>query len=236
MRNIWVWVVGVVVAAGAGIALYNAVGGREGAMRTVEAPAQPAGATEATEPTAPAPAETFDKVPVAIDEFFLGKANAPLTIVEYASMTCPHCAHFHGTVLPAIKEEYIDTGKVRLVFRDFPLDQVALRASMLARCAGRERFFGFIDAIFSTQDKWARDSDPIAALSRIALLGGMDKAAFDACLKNQQIADAVLNQRLEGDKTYHVESTPTLIIGVDRYNGGMTVDQMRMVIDAKLEK
>ena len=134
-----------------------------------------------------------------------------------------------------IKKEYIDTGKVRLVYRDFPLDQLALRAAMVARCAAKDRYFGFVSAIFSAQSKWARDSNPIAALARIALLGGMTQADFDACMKNQKVADAILNLRLEGDKTYHVASTPTIIIGGEKYDGGLSVDQMRAVINKQLK-
>ncbi len=235
MQNIWVWVVGIMVSAGAGITLYGAFDSGE---RRVSPPVrQEAPATaQAALATAPSPSETFAEVPIKNGEFFLGKANAPVTIVEYASTTCPHCANFHNNVLPTIKKEYIDTGKVRLVYRDFPLDQMALRGAMLARCAGKDRFFGFVDTIFATQSKWARDTNPVAALARIALLGGMNQADFDACMKNQKVADEILNQRLEGDKTYHVSSTPTIIIDGEKYDGGLTVEQMRAVIDRRLKK
>jgi len=238
MQNIWGWVVGIVVSVGAGIAIYNALDSgkpRPAPTARQEAPAaiQPA---QAAPGDAPKPAETFAGVPVKDNEFFLGKADAPVTIVEYASMTCPHCAHFHNTVLPTIKKEYIETGKVRLVYRDFPLDQVALRAAMMARCAGKDRFFGFVDAIFGNQSRWARDTNPVAALARIGLLGGMNQAEFDACMKNQAVADAILSQRLEADKEYHVNSTPTIIVGREKYDGGLPVEQMRAVLDRQLEK
>jgi len=139
-------------------------------------------------------------------------------------------------VLPTIKKEYIETGKVRLVYRDFPLDQVALRAAMMARCAGKDRFFGFVDAIFGNQSRWARDTNPVAALARIGLLGGMNQAEFDACMKNQAVADAILSQRLEADKEYHVNSTPTIIVGGEKYDGGLPVEQMRAVLDRQLKK
>jgi len=241
MQNIWVWVVGIVVSAGAGVAIYNVVDSGDRRVRQPvrqEAPAAaPAAQTAQTaQVTVPSPAETFAEVPVRNGEYYLGKQSAPVTIVEYASKTCPHCANFHNNVLPTIKTEYIDTGKVRLVYRDFPLDQLALRAAMMARCAGKDRYFGFVSALFSTQNKWARDTDPIAALARIGLLGGMSQAEFDACMKNQEVADTVLNLRLEGDKTYHVSSTPTIIIGGEKYDGGLNVAQMRIVIDRQLEK
>jgi len=232
MQNIWAWVVGIVLSAGAGIVLYGAFGGGERRLNQpvrVESPA-PAVAT-----AAPKPAEIFAEVPVRSGELFLGRKTAPVTIVEYASKTCPHCANFHNNVLPTIKKEYIDTGKVRLVYRDFPLDQLGLRAAMVARCAAKDRFFGFVDTLYATQNKWARDTNPVAALARIALLGGMSQADFDACLKNQEIADAILELRLEGDKTYRVASTPTFIIGGEKYAGGLTVEQMRAVLDRQLK-
>lgn len=234
MQNIWVWVVGIVVSAGAGIALYNALD--SGERRPSEPVRQEAVAAAQAAPTAaPKPEETFAEVPIRKGEPFLGKESAPVTIVEYASKTCPHCANFHNNILPVLKKEYIDTGKVRLVYRDFPLDRLALRAAMVAHCAPKDRYFAFVSAIFSTQSKWARDTNPIAALARIALLGGMSQAEFDACMQNQEVADAVVNTRLEGDKTYHVNSTPTLIIGGERY-GGLTLDQIRAVIDRQLGK
>ena len=93
---------------------------------------------------------------IGADEFIIGKPEAPITIVEYASLTCPHCARFHTDTLPKLKEKYIEPGKVRLVYRDFPLDRYALQGSMMARCAGPERYLGFIDVMFMTQDSWAR--------------------------------------------------------------------------------
>ncbi|MEE8332236.1 MAG: DsbA family protein [Alphaproteobacteria bacterium] len=238
MQNIWAWVVGIVLSAGAGIAIYSAFdSGEERRMSQPVRQETPVAAQTAlaTSIVAPKPAETFSEVPIRSGELFLGKQSAPITIVEYASKTCPHCANFHSNVLPTIKKEYIDTGKVRLVYRDFPLDQLALRAAMVARCTTKDRYFGFVSTIFATQNKWARDSNPIAALARIALLGGMSQADFDACMKNQKVADAILNLRLEGDKTYHVTSTPTIIIGGEKYDGGLTVDQMRAVLNKQLK-
>ena len=150
-------------------------------------------------------------------------------------MTCPHCAQFHTTVLPTIKSEFIDKGQVRLVFRDFPLDNLALTASVVARCAGPERFYPFVDALFASQNKWARDGNPMVALSRVARLGGMSQVDFEACLKNQEVTEKVLEQRLEGDKTYGVRSTPTIIVNGDLYSGGLGIDQLRAVINSKLK-
>jgi protein-disulfide isomerase len=150
-------------------------------------------------------------------------------------MTCPHCAQFHNTVLPTIKSEFIDKGHVRLVFRDFPLDNLALTASVVARCAGPDRYFQFLNALFASQNKWARDSNPVAALSRIARLGGMSQADFDSCLKKKEVTEKVLAQRLEADKAYGVRSTPTIIVNGDLYGGGLGIDQLRAVINSKLK-
>ena len=110
-------------------------------------------------------------------ELVLGNPNAPVTVIEYASLSCHHCAEFHAGTLPKLKERYIDTGKVKLVFRDFPLEQNALRAAMIARCAGPERRERFIDVFFKQQDGWSHAKDPTAALSQLAKLGGMSDAA-----------------------------------------------------------
>ena len=109
--------------------------------------------------------------PGPLPDLVLGKADAPVTIVEYASMTCPHCANFHKTTYPALKTKYIDTGKVRFIFREFPLDEVAVAASMLARCAGGEKSMALIDVLFASQDRWAV-RDPLPALMQIARQAG----------------------------------------------------------------
>jgi protein-disulfide isomerase len=231
-------VVGVVIAGGAGVALYNAVGSDEpryNPPQAVTAPAPPVHADTQVAAAAPEPETTFSEVPISADDFVLGKKDAPVTIVEYASMTCPHCAQFHATVLPAIKKDYIDKGLVRLVFRDFPLDRYALTAAVISRCAGRDRYFSFVDTIFSTLPKWRSESNPMTGLSRIARLGGMSQAEFNACLKNEDVAKKVLDGRLNADKSFGIRATPTLIVNGDKFSGGLGVDQLRAVIDAKLK-
>jgi protein-disulfide isomerase len=233
MRNIWAIIVGVVVVAGAGVAIYNAVDDKSPARGQNEAVAASTPAA-ADSKAPPKPSATFSSVEIAADDFVMGKADAPVTLVEYASLTCPHCASFHTTVLPIIKKDYIDKGLVRLVYRDFPLDNLALTGSVIARCAGRDRYFGFIDALFSGQESWARDQNPVAAMSRIARLGGMSQEEFSACLKNKEITDAVLKQRLEADQKYQVRSTPTVLVNGEKYAGGLTIEQFRAVVAPKL--
>lgn len=142
----------------------------------------------------------------------LGRADAPVTIIEYASLTCPHCAEFHRTVMPELKKQYVDTGKVKVIYRDFPLDQLALRAAMLARCAPADRYFAFIDVLFQNQQNWATDRDPMAALTRIGRLGGIAEAQIQTCLNDQALADKVLQARMDGAQQFQVSGTPTLIV------------------------
>ena len=165
-----------------------------------------------------------------------GDPNAKLTMIEYSSLTCPHCAQFHTTVMPAIKKEFVDSGKVRFVYRDFPLDGTALGAAMIARCAGRDSFFGFIDTFYAAQAQWAAASDPMVALANLARLGGMPKKAFDACLKNVDVQNAILAQRLEAANDYKIEATPTVFVNGAKYSGGMTADQLRTLLNRLLSK
>jgi protein-disulfide isomerase len=142
----------------------------------------------------------------------LGKADAPITIIEYASLTCPHCAEFNKEVLPELKTKYIETGKAKLIYRDFPLDQWALRASVLARCAPSDKYFGFVDVLFQNQVTWATAKDPMAALEKIGMLGGVSSAQFSACMQDKKLQDAVLAQSLQGQKEFDVQGTPTIIV------------------------
>ena len=162
-----------------------------------------------------------DPVALAPDDHVLGKADAPITIVEYASLTCPHCAEFDRDTLPKIKEKWIDTGKAKLVFRDFPLDGLALRAAVVARCAPPDRYFGYIDILFHSQRNWATASDPIEALSRIARLGGMSDQQFQSCINNEELQKAVAASRQNAEKEYGVESTPTFFVNGTKLPGAL---------------
>lgn len=166
-----------------------------------------------------------------LPEKMLGEADAPVTIVEYASMTCGHCANFHTGTLPAIKEKYIDTGKVRLVFREFPLDPRATAASMLARCAGDDQFFPMVDVLFKQQTTWARADDARPPLLQIARLAGFTQDSFEACLKNQELLDKIAEIRRRAAEDFGVNSTPTFFINGERYAGNMSVEEMSSLID-----
>jgi len=230
MRNIWAYVVGGLIIAGAAVTLYQAVGKKDSGR-----PA-PSTVAEQASPGVPRADGQVGKVELTAEDFVLGNPNAAVTLVEYASLTCPHCAALNNDVMPQIKKDYVETGKVRYVYRDFPLDQLALNASLLARCAGRERYFGFIDVLFSSQLNWARSTDPIKALEQVARLGGLPPDKFAACLKDEDTMNKVLQQRMDAERTFAINSTPTLFVDGDRFNGGMSYDQLKAVIDSHLAK
>jgi protein-disulfide isomerase len=177
-----------------------------------------------------------DTVSLAPDDHVLGKADAPITIIEYASLTCPHCAEFDAETLPKIKEKWIDTGKAKLVFRDFPLDGLALRAAMLARCAPPDRYFGYIDVLFHSQKSWMKADDPVLALSRIARLGGMSDQQFQACLSNEALQKAVAASRQTAEKDYGVESTPTFFVNGTMMPGALPFNDFDQALTAAQPK
>ena len=175
------------------------------------------------------------EVAVADDEHIIGNIDAPVTIVEYASLTCSHCASFHADTLPEVKEQVIDTGKARLVFRDFPLDRHAPAAHMLVRCVAPAKRSAMLDLLFATQDTWARSQDPQSELDRIGRSAGMTSEAVKSCLNDQSVFDAVIAQRLEGEQKYQIQSTPSFIIGGKLYRGGISAEQMVEIVNQLAE-
>ena len=182
----------------------------------------------------PKPLGRVDDLGVGKGDYTLGNPNAGVVLVEYASLTCPHCAAFHEKMMPVIKKEYIDTGKIHYVYRDFPLDRLALAGAVIARCAGRDRFFGFIEALYGSQDQWARASDPMKALRTLALVGGMSAGEFETCIREQKEVEPILEARLTAARKFGVSSTPTLFVNGNRYNAGESVDTMRALLDSFL--
>jgi protein-disulfide isomerase len=179
-------------------------------------------------------AVSFSVVPVARADdaaaaHVLGNPEAPITIIEYASLTCPHCAEFDKSELPKLKQAYIDTGKAKLIYRDFPLDATALKASMIARCLPSDRYFAFIDALFKQQSNWAYGGDPKTGLLRIARLAGMSQDAFDKCFDDKQIEDQVLQERLDGSRQFNIQGTPTLIVNGKTSDGNTFEDLDKML-------
>ena len=201
-----------------------------------------AGVYFGTRPSSPGPAPvavaaTPDKTAllgVLANDHVLGDPKAAVTVIEYASFTCPHCAHFHTQILPEIKKKWIDTGKVKLIYRDFPLDQVAAKAAQIAECAGNDRYFGVIDLIFRGQPQWATSQDPITELAKPLRIAGLGENEIKACLANDAKANEVIAD-YRGGETVGVNATPTLFIDGKLYQGARSVDELDATF-AKLAK
>jgi len=209
MREIWFALLLVAAAAGIG----------------------PAGAQA---PKAGADAATL--LAVTPQDRVLGKPDAPVTIVEYASLTCPHCAHFAKDVLPKLKPKWIDSGKAKLVMRPFPLDEPALRAEMVARCAPPAKYYPLIETLFETQDTWAISKDWRSALERTARLAGISKKDFDACLANKAVEDMVVSSRLVAATQLGVNSTPSFFVNGNKFEGAPTEQAFEQALTAVAPK
>ncbi len=170
-------------------------------------------------------------VPPAHGEMVLGKDDAKVTIVEYASASCPHCAEFATVELPKFMKDYIDTGKVRLLFREFPHNDAAVGGFMVARCAPKEKYFPLIDVMFKTQQKWV--PAPLEGLKEIALQAGFTEETFMACLNNQEVAKSIIAERDRGTG-FGVQGIPTFFINGERYSGDYTFEAMKVIIDPLL--
>jgi protein-disulfide isomerase len=189
----------------------------------------------------------------SLPDRFLGNADAPVTIVEYASMTCPHCAAFHTQTFPQLKSSYIDTGKVRFVLREFPLDSGAAAAAMLARCAvgddsrvgasgnpslppeSTTRYYALVDAFFSQQKTWAVAQNLEASLFEVAKQAGFTQESFRACLTNQKLYEAVVGSSESAAKKLEVRSTPTFFVNGKMARGALTFAELSKLIDAELK-
>ncbi len=166
----------------------------------------------------------------------VGDVNAPITLVEYSSMTCPHCANFHQLTVPELKKKYIDTGKVRYVIREFPLDRVAFAAAALARCAGEKKFFPFMEMLFRQQDSWARGpGSPAPRLFKMAKQAGFDEKFFNECMRNKDVSDRIEKVMAKGRDEYQVTSTPTLFINGKKVEGGNSLADLEKAMEPYLK-
>ena len=181
---------------------------------------------------AQAPADLM--APGPLPEMSLGDEKAPVTMVEYASMTCPHCAAFHAQTYPELKKKYIETGKMRFIMREFPLDPLAAAGFMLARCAGPDRYFPMIEVLFSKQREWAVQR-PLAPLLAISKQAGMSEQAFNDCLKDQKLLDDIEVIRERASKQYGVQSTPTFFINGKIFRGNSTLADLEKEIEPYLK-
>lgn len=163
----------------------------------------------------------------------MGKANAPITVEEYVSFTCPHCAEFYEKTLPELEKRYASTGKARFILRDFPTDGAGLKAAQLSRCMPEEQYFPFVRLLFKNQMTWALSPDPEKILLSYAKLGGLPEDKAKACLADRDLQDAIIAVRSEATEKYGVESTPTFIInnGAERIKGAQSVAEFEKAFD-----
>lgn len=190
-------------------------------------------------------AQVGQAVEIKATDMVRGKANAPVTIVEYASMTCPHCAAFNKEVIPQLAKEYIDTGKAKLVFREFPLDGAARLAAAVARCFSGAQYFSFIDLLFANQPNWIKDFDGNGMVAREDILEGLSQMAGRSGMARERVAACATDEKnlavvdanwMDGENRYSVRATPTFIINGTTHVGGMTFDDLKKIIDPLTRK
>lgn len=214
---------GAAIAAVGGFAVYQRMTGQAGHTPGT-ATAQRTGRTEFSQQA------LMEQGP--LPDMIKGDPNAPVTLIEYASMTCPHCAAFHTERLPTIVSEYVDSGRLKVVFREYPIGGHALLAAMVARCAGDQGFFPMIDVMFRTQGTWARQPDPRDALFQIARQAGFTQDSFNACLNNQAVLDGINWVKDRAALEFEVDSTPTFFVNGKVIRGNVSLDRFRQEIDA----
>jgi protein-disulfide isomerase len=213
------------VAALGGLALIGSNGWLRPSLR-------PSGASGAAQAQAKVdPAKLLEPPPLG--DRALGAGDAKVVIVEYASTTCPHCAKFHADIFPTIKKDYVDAGRVRYIFREFPLNDVDLAAVMVARCAPQDKYFPLLDIFFEQQETWTK-GNPRDELFKIAQLAGFTRDSFETCLKDETVAKGILEARERAEGEFGVDSTPTFFINGEILRGAESLDEFKKMIDAAL--
>lgn len=190
----------------------------------------------AQRPTGPAEVPVDELMKAGdLADLAMGPENAKVTIVEYASMTCGHCMNFHKKVFPDIKKKYIETGKVRFIFREFPLDARAFAASMLARCAGPDKSMAMIEVLFEKQAEWAFvETNPTPKLFEIAKQAGFTQESFDKCLTDQKLLDQLTGIHTRGAETFGIKATPTFFINGKRLQAAPVIEEFDKVLEPLL--
>ena len=179
-----------------------------------------------------AAAQTVPENDPRMTERSVGRADAPVTVLEHFSLTCGHCAAFHQQTWPRVRRELVETGRVRMVFRDFPLDQLALAAAGIARTLPAERYDAFVSTLFATQDRWAfnRNNDPKEELFRVAALAGMTREVFEAAIVDAPLQRAILEQRVKAQQEFNVSSTPTFVFNRRVVPGNIPFDRFAQLV------
>ena len=170
----------------------------------------------------------------ALEKKSFGNEDAKIKMLEFASLTCGHCAKFHNEVMPIIKKNYIEKGLIHFTYKDFPLDKYALKATIIARCSGNKNFFNFLDVFYKKQKDWTRTQDPFKSLLKIAKFGGLKDEELKVCVGNKSIEDGILRERLSSSKKYDIKATPTIYINNEKYDGDLTFEALRLKIDSLL--
>jgi protein-disulfide isomerase len=189
-------------------------------------------------------ASAADTVPLKADakqlygqmpsDIILGNEKSAVTVIEYSSLSCPHCAHFQTKIFPALKAAYIDSGKIKFIQRDFPLDEPALRGAILAHCAGKERYHLFLKVLFDKQESWAFQKNYLEVLTNIGKLGGLSSEKIDACMKDKAMETAVIESKLTAANTLDIKATPTFFVNGERLSGVGDISSFKETIDRHL--
>lgn len=227
------------VAGGIYLAINNLFGKKTTDAKSAEVKTE--GAENAAEPTPKELAEAGKKLlEISSNDIVIGNKNASVTIIEYASLSCPHCALFYSDAFPRLKADYIDSGKIKFVYRDFPLNQPALAAGILALCKVKDvnkdadKYYNFIKVLFRTQESWAFVQDFSDKLKTIAKLDGMSDGKFESCIKDKNLQERILKSRLEAAQLLQISSTPTFFINGEVISGYSSYTDMKNVIEKKL--
>ena len=183
-------------------------------------------------------ADNHSVLSISDNDFYIGSPDAPVTIIEYASMSCSHCADFHNNTLDDLKSEYIDTGKVRFVFRDFPFNYPALAGSMIVGCVPKDAKYQYMNALYKLQNNWIRreHSDTRKELYKIMQSGGMKQEEFDLCLSNIDLENDILEGVMSAQREFNIRSTPSFIINGVLYSGNKNIKEFRQIIDKILSQ
>lgn len=227
MRFVVIFSAVVLVMLG-GMGAYAYMDGANAPLKTIMSKIEPAAGTEGeTEGETEFARLTADR--------YIGDINAPVTIEEFSSKTCGHCGNFHKGAYKELKEKYIKTGKVRMIFRDFPLNAPALHASMIARCLPETRYEKFIQILFENQNDWAYGEEYLTYLRQNAQFAGLSSEGFDKCMKNEELQQLIIDGVKKAQDTHGINSTPTFVInGKAQISGAQGIDAFSQIIDQLL--